>query len=123
MCGIAGVIDFRGRRIAPEAIAAARDGLAHRGPDDRGAWHFEADGFAAALVHTRLAVLDPSPAGHQPFADPTGRYQVVFNGEIYNFHDLQRELAEHQAFRTRCDASAGGSVSWPDGGAPGRRLG
>ncbi|MBN1491578.1 MAG: asparagine synthase (glutamine-hydrolyzing) [Phycisphaerae bacterium] len=103
MCGIAGVIDYSGRPVEAQALAAARDALAHRGPDDSGLWRHEADGFFAALVHTRLAVLDPSPAGHQPFADPAGRYHITYNGEIYNFHDLQDELAGDYAFRTQCD--------------------
>lgn len=103
MCGIAGVIDLCGRPVSAESLAAARDALAHRGPDDRGTWQRQSEGFTAALAHTRLAVLDLSPAGHQPFADPTGRYQIVYNGEIYNFLDLRRELSDHYVFKTRCD--------------------
>jgi len=103
MCGIAGVIDLRGRPVATEMLLAARNALSHRGPDDRGLWQHETGGFAAALAHTRLAVLDLSPAGHQPFGDPAGRYRIVFNGEIYNFRGLQKELSGGYAFKTRCD--------------------
>ena len=103
MCGIAGVIDFRGRPTDRDALAASQQALAHRGPDDRGIQVFTADGMSAALVHTRLAVLDLSPAGHQPFTDPAGRYALTYNGEIYNFLDLRRELEGDYPFRTRCD--------------------
>jgi asparagine synthase (glutamine-hydrolysing) len=106
MCGIAGLIDFRGRPVAPEALEAAQAALAHRGPDDRGVWTGPAGDWAVGLAHTRLAVLDPSPAGHQPFADPSDRYQIVYNGEIYNFRALRDELAGCYPFRTSCDTEA-----------------
>jgi len=75
--------------------------LAHRGPDDEG-FH-EAPGIA--LGHRRLAVRDPGPAGHQPFADPAGEVVVVFNGELYNDGELRSELSRRHGirFRTRCD--------------------
>ncbi|MDM7953661.1 MAG: asparagine synthase (glutamine-hydrolyzing) [Cyanobium sp. CZS 25K] len=92
MCGIAGQL---GRN--PGSFAA-RVGthLAHRGPDDAGVWQ-DAE---TCLVHRRLAILDLSPLGHQPMASPCGRWQLVFNGEIYNHADLRRRLeAEGQHFR------------------------
>ncbi len=92
MCGIAGQL---GR--APGSFAE-RVGprLSHRGPDDAGVWQ---DGDAC-LVHRRLAILDLSPLGHQPMASPCGRWQLVFNGEIYNHAELRRQLeAEGQRFR------------------------
>jgi asparagine synthase (glutamine-hydrolysing) len=64
--------------------------LHHRGPDDGGLWMDPVAGVG--LAHTRLAILDLSPAGHQPMAIQEGRYQIVFNGEIYNFRELRREL-------------------------------
>jgi len=79
-----------------------RDALAHRGPDDAGAWA-SPDG-RVALVHRRLAILDLSPAGHQPMADAAGRCVVVFNGEIYNHPDVRRDLeARGHRFRSRSD--------------------
>ncbi len=92
MCGIAGFLD--GRHFIPEEAASiARgmaDAVAHRGPDDVGVW---LDGkVGIALAHRRLAVIDVSPAGHQPMPSASGRYVIVFNGEIYNHLDLRRRL-------------------------------
>ena len=66
------------------------DALTLRGPDDHGIW---ADPeLRIALGHRRLSILDLSPLGHQPMASPSGRFQIVFNGEIYNYRDLKSEL-------------------------------
>jgi len=79
-----------------------RDSLRHRGPDDAGEW-WSTDG-CIGLGHRRLAIVDLSPAGHQPMHDASGELCVVFNGEIYNFVDLRRELAaEGHAFRSHSD--------------------
>ena len=95
MCGIAGLLDVRcqtprdtlenyGRRMG--------DALRHRGPDDGGVWADEQAGIM--MAHRRLAILDLSPAGHQPMVSACGRYVLVFNGEIYNFRQLRRQLDE-----------------------------
>jgi asparagine synthase (glutamine-hydrolysing) len=92
MCGIAGCWEAGGApadALAARALAMA-DALAHRGPDDRGAWTDAAAGVA--LGFRRLAILDLSPQGRQPMASADGRYTVVFNGEIYNWADLRAEL-------------------------------
>lgn len=92
MCGIAGIWWSDGKRQdEAEAMASAMAaGLHHRGPDARGVW---ADGAAGiALGHARLSILDLSPAGAQPMESVSGRYVIVFNGEIYNHRDLRREL-------------------------------
>ena len=92
MCGIAGILSQYAlpeveRRALPVMLAALR----HRGPDDQG--QFLSPGGHAALAHARLSILDLSPAGHQPMSTPDGRFTIVFNGEIYNFQELRRELA------------------------------
>jgi len=66
------------------------DALVHRGPDDRGTWADEQSGIA--LGFRRLAILDLSPAGHQPMLSRDDRYVVVYNGEIYNYQELRAEL-------------------------------
>ncbi len=97
MCGIAGQL---GR--APGSFAGqVGPRLAHRGPDDAGVWQDD----DACLVHRRLAILDLSPLGHQPMASACGRWQLVFNGEIYNHADLRQRLeAEGQRFRGSGDS-------------------
>lgn len=64
--------------------------LRHRGPDDEGAWVDPAAGVA--LGHRRLSIVDLSPEGHQPMFSPDGRYVIVFNGEVYNFLEIRKEL-------------------------------
>lgn len=76
--------------------------LRHRGPDDGGQWHSPSG--LAGFAHTRLAIVDLSPAGHQPMSAADGRYTVVCNGEIYNFLELRRTLEQKGArFHTRSD--------------------
>ena len=100
MCGIYGAVSVR--PIDPAAIVRSRDTLAHRGPDSDGLW-CSPDG-RVCLAHRRLAVLDPSPHGAQPFASPDGSTVLVFNGEIYNFRALRAELESSGVrFRTRSD--------------------
>lgn len=89
MCGIVG-IGSASRPMAPEVVAAMCDTMKHRGPDDKGLWR-ASDG-SVVLGHRRLSIIDLSPGGHQPMADVSGDYQLVFNGEIYNFRELREEL-------------------------------
>jgi len=101
MCGIVGV-----GSAAPQAdrawLAAARDTLTHRGPDDAGEWWSE-DG-RVGLAHRRLSILDLSPLGHQPMHLAERGLSIVFNGEIYNFAELRRELeALGHHFRSHSD--------------------
>jgi asparagine synthase (glutamine-hydrolysing) len=90
MCGIVGVWDKWGRSL--EAIEAATRRLVHRGPDDFGLWRDPRHGIA--FGHTRLSILDVSPAGHQPMLSSCTRYVVVLNGEIYNHLALRKRLAD-----------------------------
>src|SRR4051812_6060505 len=101
MCGIAGY-RFRGRapEEAPQWLGASVASLHHRGPDDRGTWHKNGVG----LGHTRLSILDLSPLGHQPMASRDGRWVMVYNGEVYNFREIRRELeARGSVFRGNSD--------------------
>jgi asparagine synthase (glutamine-hydrolysing) len=88
MCGIAGIVGPGARRS--ELLQAMADTLAHRGPDGSGVWaDLEA---GVGLAHRRLAIIELSPAGHQPMADAQGRYVISYNGEIYNHLALRAEL-------------------------------
>jgi asparagine synthase (glutamine-hydrolysing) len=93
MCGLAGFVVGRGRGQQPalEVLASQMaDALQHRGPDDKGVWADPEAGIA--LGHRRLSILDLSPAGHQPMFSPSGRFVIVYNGEIYNCEQLRHEL-------------------------------
>jgi asparagine synthase (glutamine-hydrolysing) len=93
MCGIAGFWTSDSRASGTAAEATARrmaDAIRHRGPDSDGLWFDPEAGLA--LAHRRLSILDVSPAGAQPMSSHSGRYVIVFNGEIYNHLDLRTEL-------------------------------
>jgi len=99
MCGIAALAGPAARAPDAEAtLARMLDAQASRGPDDRGNW----SGEGGRLGHLRLSILDLSAAGHQPMASRDGRYQIAFNGEIYNFVELREELGV-SSFRTHSD--------------------
>jgi asparagine synthase (glutamine-hydrolysing) len=102
MCGIAGIVNFRGKPVEPEQISRLLDRMAHRGPDGARTW-FNAE-RNVALGHRRLAIIDPGASGNQPMATADGRYVITYNGEIYNFLELRRELeAQGTVFRTESD--------------------
>ncbi len=93
MCGIAGFLDTR-REVSKQAglrlVTRMTRRLAHRGPDDEGLWTDAEAGIA--LGHRRLSILDLSPLGRQPMLSATGRFVIVFNGEVYNFAELRKGL-------------------------------
>lgn len=89
MCGIVGIASSTPVE-SREWLVAGRDALAHRGPDDAGLW-WSSDG-RVGFAHRRLAIIELSSAGHQPMVDSSGRFVIAFNGEIYNFIDLRRDL-------------------------------
>jgi len=93
MCGLTGFLDMQ-RATGADALTAQvqimSDAIRHRGPDGAGAW-VDADA-GVALGHRRLAILDLSAEGHQPMVSASGRYVIVFNGEIYNFAALRDEM-------------------------------
>lgn len=104
MCGIAGFVDTRKLQDAEltRTVRAMTDALAHRGPDSDGIWIDSQAGIA--LGHRRLAIIDLSIEGHQPMVSASGRYVIVFNGEIYNFRDLRARLeTEGCRFRGHSD--------------------
>ncbi len=95
MCGING-FTF----TAPELLRNMHRATRHRGPDDEG--FFEEPGIS--LAHNRLAIIDLSPGGHQPMQTPDGRYTIVFNGEIYNYRELRKQLEqEGESFTSQSD--------------------
>ena len=101
MCGIAGRFNYRsGAPVDPRVVGGMCELLAHRGPDGEGVW---TDG-AIGLGHRRLAIIDLSPAGRQPMTAIGGDLTITFNGEIYNFQVIRRELeARGHRFASRTD--------------------
>jgi asparagine synthase (glutamine-hydrolysing) len=100
MCGIAGIFNLNGEPVSQVILRKMTDAIAHRGPDGEG---FYIDSFIG-LGHRRLAIIDLSPAGHQPMATEEGNYIITYNGEVYNFQELRIELESlgHQ-FRSKTD--------------------
>jgi len=100
VCGIAGIFNLNGEPVSPVLLRKMTDVMAHRGPDGEG---FYTDSFVG-LGHRRLAILDLSPAGHQPMATTSNEHVITYNGEVYNFRELRAELEAlgHQ-FRSKSD--------------------
>jgi asparagine synthase (glutamine-hydrolysing) len=102
MCGIAGIIAFKGV-VDETVLRRMTDALVHRGPDDSGI--FLNSQKTAGLGHRRLSIIDLSSAGHQPMANEDGTLHLVFNGEIYNYHELRGDLlARGHQFRSHTDS-------------------
>ncbi|MCB1799964.1 MAG: asparagine synthetase B, partial [Gammaproteobacteria bacterium] len=98
MCGIAGAIGH----FESLNTDAMLDALSHRGPDDQGQEHSpDRSGAFCWLGHRRLAIIDPTPTGHQPMSAGADRYRIVFNGEIYNFREIANSLS---GFRPRTNS-------------------
>ncbi len=103
MCGIVGVVHApRAGGVDASVVKRMTDRMQHRGPDGSGLW-VSSDGLIA-LGHRRLAILDLTEAGHQPMESAYGSTVVTFNGEIYNFTEIRRQLEQRgYRFRSRCD--------------------
>ena len=106
MCGIAGCWSTLGQsaEVLDQAASRMADAIAHRGPDGRGTWVDAEAGLG--LGHRRLSILDLSDAGRQPMTSASGRYVISYNGEVYNFREIAREL-EALGVRTNvnCDTA------------------
>jgi asparagine synthase (glutamine-hydrolysing) len=105
MCGITGFFDpcFSLQTDAYcQIISRMSDTLYHRGPDDSGIWLDKSKGIGFGF--RRLAILDLSPAGHQPMESANEQYVIIFNGEVYNYDEIRQELLTHgHTFRGTCD--------------------
>jgi asparagine synthase (glutamine-hydrolysing) len=101
MCGITGLIHLNGEPVSPVLLKRMTDAIAHRGPDGEGQW-IEGN---VGIGHRRLAIIDLSPAGHQPMISADHRYVLSYNGEIYNYRELRTHLeAEGFWFRSNTDS-------------------
>lgn len=102
MCGIAGFWQTkRGLGHPLEILKQMGTALAHRGPDDSGCAFDSTTGVG--LSFRRLSIIDVSPAGHQPMDSASGRYTIIFNGEVYNFEEIRQELGAGHAWRGHSD--------------------
>lgn len=116
MCGISGWLCVPGHEPPPAVLARMSLSLRHRGPDDEGEYRAPAEGLA--LAHRRLSIIDLSSASHQPMADPASGIVLVYNGEIYNFRALRKELeARGHAFQSQGDTEVvlRSFLEWGDG--------
>lgn len=108
MCGIAGILNIK-ELVQPDQIRLMTDSMRHRGPD--------AEGFfldkEMAFGHRRLSIIDLSDAANQPFEDASGRYIIIFNGEIYNYAEIKPQLSDYP-FRTNGDTEVilAGYILW-----------
>ncbi len=101
MCGICGFISRRNVKL--DTLIRMNDMLKHRGPDDHGEQIYPiSDGWTVGFAHRRLSIMDLSVNGHQPMHSPDKRITVIFNGEIYNFRELRKEIMDYP-YRTECD--------------------
>jgi asparagine synthase (glutamine-hydrolysing) len=104
MCGIAGVLTTGDSATATVAVGRMVGQLGHRGPDDSGLEVVAAQpGHVVAFGHTRLAIIDLSPGGHQPMRSGDGARSITYNGEIYNYRALRDELSAHTSWRSHSD--------------------
>jgi asparagine synthase (glutamine-hydrolysing) len=101
MCGIVGICTH-GEPVNEAVLNKMRDSLAHRGPDDAGTWC--SPDRMLGLAHRRLSIIDLSPGALQPMTDLSGQFVLVFNGEIYNFKELRKEMENKgHTFKTQSD--------------------
>lgn len=109
MCGIAGLFYFNDRIVEKQLIQRMTNEMAHRGPDSEGFFMDQ----ELAFGHRRLSIIDLSDAANQPFEDVSGRYTIIFNGEIYNYAEIKPSLSDYP-FRTHGDTEVilAGYIKW-----------
>jgi asparagine synthase (glutamine-hydrolysing) len=105
MCGIVGFLTTQAKPPAQfdGALCSMVDAIAHRGPDDRGSVGLDAGGCSLGLGSTRLAIIDISPAGHQPMRGASHETHIVYNGEVYNFKNLRDGLSQDFSLKSQTD--------------------
>ena len=108
MCGIAGILNKQ-EPVQPDQIRLMTKSMCHRGPDAEGYFSDKEMAFG----HLRLSIIDLSDAANQPFEDATGRYVIIFNGEIYNYAEIKPSLSDYP-FRTHGDTEVilAGYIRW-----------
>ena len=89
MCGIAGILNFDSKKLNPDILISIKNSLEHRGPDTSSILNIN---DSTSFIHTRLAIIDLDSRSDQPMTSHNGRYNIVFNGEIYNFKELRSDL-------------------------------
>ncbi len=99
MCGINGIIDFQQKKDLSQSIKKMNAAIKHRGPDNEGTFIYK----NLAFGHRRLSIIDLSDAAAQPMSDNSGRYTLIYNGELYNFKGLKAELKDYN-FKTETDS-------------------
>ena len=105
MCGIAGIVDLKGRDIDRDTLKRMASILTHRGPDDEGIMISRGKAYNAGLVHRRLSIIDLSDNAREPISNENGTIWLVYNGEIYNFQALRDMLVKKgHTFKSRTDA-------------------
>jgi asparagine synthase (glutamine-hydrolysing) len=101
MCGIAGIVNFDSKKLNPDILISIKNSLEHRGPDTSSILNINE---STSFIHTRLAIIDLDSRSDQPMTSHNGRYNIVFNGEIYNFKELRSDLENKGvSFRTNGD--------------------
>lgn len=101
MCGIAGIVNFDSQKLNPDILISIKNSLEHRGPDTSSILNINE---STSFIHTRLAIIDLDSRSDQPMTSHNGRYNIVFNGEIYNFKELRSDLENKGvSFRTNGD--------------------
>lgn len=103
MCGIFGVISKAGRCDVGAITRTGVGALTHRGPDGQGIYRASTQQWEIALGHTRLSIIDLSPAGSQPMSSANGQFHITFNGEIYNYQELRESFGVPYPFRGHSD--------------------